>query len=206
MDILTFGDPGARTVLVQPVDGHDLAGIDNELRLIRESSPQPFRLIAVKVGSWNRDLSPWSAPAVFGDEGFEGKAQETLDGILPLLDEGCVCHIGGYSLAGLFALWAVCRTDRFRGAAAASPSVWFPGFLPFLQQQAVHASAVYLSLGDREEKARSPVLSAVGDRIRETDALLESRHIPHILEWNEGNHFRDGDIRTAKAFAWLLNR
>ena len=27
-----------------------------------------------------------------------------------------------------------------------------------------------------------------------------------VLEWNEGNHFKDPDLRTAKAFAWLMNR
>ena len=24
------------------------------------------------------------------------------------------------------------------------------------------------------------------------------------LEWNQGNHFREPDIRTAKAFAWVM--
>ena len=27
-----------------------------------------------------------------------------------------------------------------------------------------------------------------------------------VLEWNEGNHFKEPDLRTAKGFAWLLNR
>ena len=27
-----------------------------------------------------------------------------------------------------------------------------------------------------------------------------------VLEWNSGGHFKDADIRTAKAFSWLLNR
>jgi hypothetical protein len=27
-----------------------------------------------------------------------------------------------------------------------------------------------------------------------------------ILEWNKGNHFKQPDLRTAKAFAWLMNR
>ena len=70
----------------------------------------------------------------------------------------------------------------------------------------IHAAAVYLSLGDREEKARNPVMAAVGDRIRELDRLLLGKGIPHTLEWNPGNHFRDADLRTARAFAWLMNR
>ena len=25
-----------------------------------------------------------------------------------------------------------------------------------------------------------------------------------IFEWNQGNHFMEADIRTAKAFAWIM--
>lgn len=205
-DFISYGDPCAGRVLIQPVDDHDLAGIENELRLIREMTGREFSLIAVKVRDWNRDLSPWQAPAVFGHADFGGGAQKTLDGILNLIPEGKPCFIGGYSLAGLFALWAVCSSDRFSGAAAASPSVWFPGFSDFMKTNRIHAAAVYLSLGDREEKTRNPVMAAVGDRIRELDRLLLGKGIPHTLEWNPGNHFRDADLRTARAFAWLMNR
>lgn len=67
-------------------------------------------------------------------------------------------------------------------------------------------SSVYLSLGDKEEKARNPVMAAVGDRIREAYDLLQRQGINTILEWNQGNHFRDADIRTAKAFAWAMEQ
>lgn len=40
-------------------------------------------------------------------------------------------YLGGYSLAGLFSLWAAYQTNLFAGIAAASPSVWFPGFLDY---------------------------------------------------------------------------
>ena len=35
--------------------------------------------------------------------------------------------------------------------------------------------------------------------------MLKEKERNCILEWNEGNHFKDPDIRTAKGFAWLLN-
>ena len=34
--------------------------------------------------------------------------------------------------------------------------------------------------------------------------LLNKQGIHTALEWNEGNHFKDADIRTAKAFAWAM--
>ncbi len=39
--------------------------------------------------------------------------------------------IAGYSLAGLFALWAVYQTGLFDRAASVSGSLWFDGFLTF---------------------------------------------------------------------------
>lgn len=205
METYLFGNEPAPNTLIQPMDSHDLEGIENEVRTIRELTEADFQLIAVKVESWNRDLSPWKAPAVFGNEGFGDGATEFLDEILKLCPDGRTCFIGGYSLAGLFALWAAYRTGRFAGAAAASPSVWFPGFPEFMRNNRIQTSAVYLSLGDREEKTRNPVMAAVGNRIREAEDILKNQGVRCRLEWNPGNHFRDADIRTAKAFAWVLD-
>ena len=205
METYLFGSESAPNVLIQPVDSHDLEGIENEVKTIRELTDAGFRMIAVRVPDWNRDLSPWTAPAVFGKEGFGDGAGDFLEEILSLCPDGKACYIGGYSLAGLFALWAAYRTDRFAGVAAASPSVWFPGFTDFMQTNRIQSKAVYLSLGDREEKAKNPVMAAVGSRIREAEGILKAQGIPCTLEWNPGNHFRDADVRTAKAFAWILN-
>lgn len=200
-----FGDVNANNVLVQPVDEYDLSVIENEVSLIAANCGKSFQLIAVKVDNWNTDLSPWKAPAVFGKEDFGEGAEETLAEILKLCaDENKTYYIGGYSLAGLFALWAAYRTDVFTGVAAASPSMWFPGFTDYMKEHDIRTGAVYLSLGDKEEKARNPVMATVGDRIREAHALLFERGIKCFLEWNKGNHFKDTDVRMAKAFSWLI--
>lgn len=207
MKIYEYGNRDADTVLIQPVDDHDLEGIENEVEIITRSSNRSFYLLAVKIEDWNTDLSPWTAPVVFGKNGFGCGAEKTLISILELCTDSRRSYfIGGYSLAGLFALWAVYRSDVFRGAAAASPSVWFPGFTDFMRRENIRTGAVYLSLGDREEKVRNRIMAAVGDRIREAYDLLLEREIDCVLEWNEGNHFREPDVRTARAFAWLMNR
>ena len=206
MDVLEYGSRAARVVLLQPVDGHDLEFIENEIAVIRRNTAEDFRLIAFRVRDWNKDLSPWPAPAVFGREEFGDGAADTLDEMLKLCEDRTkTYYIGGYSLAGLFALWAAYQTDLFRGVAAASPSVWFPGFTDFMKEHEIRNRQVYLSLGDREEKTRNPVMATVGDRIRTAYNLLREQNVDCILEWNEGNHFRDADIRTAKAFAWVMN-
>ena len=65
--------------------------------------------------------------------------------------------------------------------------------------------SVYLSLGDKEERTRNPVMATVGDRIRAAYVLLQKQDVKCILEWKKGNHFKDADLRTAKAFTWLMN-
>ena len=210
MKTIEYGNKDADIVLVQPVDDHDLEFIESEIRLIGELSgkgPDGFRMIAVQIEDWNRDLSPWEAPPVFGKESFGSGAADTLEGILELCaDPEKKYYIGGYSLAGLFALWAAYRTDRFAGVAAASPSAWFPGFLEYMRTGCLLSPAVYLSLGDREEKTRNPVMATVGACIREMEEIVRSQGAECALEWNPGNHFREPDVRTAKAFAWVMEK
>ena len=116
--------------------------------------------------------------------------------------------LGGYSLAGLFALWAASETDGMDGVAAASPSVWIRDWLPYAESHPVKAKRVYLSLGDREEKTRNPVLSRVGDCVRGEYDLLKRQlgETNCALEWNIGGHFADADKRLAKGFVWNLRR
>ena len=206
MEIFEFGNPQSNIVLIQPVDDHDLEGIENEFAEIINNCQNSFFLIAVKIDDWNNDLSPWKAPAIFGKESFGDGASKTLGELLKLCaDKGKTYYIGGYSLAGLFALWAAYQTDVFSGVAAVSPSIWFPGFQEYMKTNVIRTDTVYLSLGDREEKVRNPVMATVGDRIRKAHMLLKERDVNCILEWNNGNHFKDADIRTAKAFAWVMN-
>ncbi|MBO4374267.1 MAG: esterase [Lachnospiraceae bacterium] len=205
--ISTYGKADADTVLIQMADTHDLEEMESEVSEIKKLCSRDFCLTAVKIHNWNRDLSPWHASAVYGNEGFGDGAPDMLSKVLKICtDQEKNYIIGGYSLAGLFSLWAVYQTDVFKAAAAASPSLWFPGFIDYMRENRIHTGSVYLSLGDREEKTRNPVMASVGNRIREAHALLDDRGIDTTLEWNPGNHFRDTGIRMAKAFAWVLNR
>ena len=212
-------------LLIQPVDDHDIEVLDSEVAEIERLAGRGFTLAAFKVDDWNADLPPWEAPPVFGNEPFAGGAETTLryvtEQLIPELAgtkgadknvQAYECtkpeiYIGGYSLAGFFALWAVYQTDLFNGAAAASPSVWFPGWIEYAGSHAVKAEKVYLSLGDKEEKTRNPVMRTVGDNIRRQYELLQADVSCEecTLEMNQGNHFKEPDIRTAKGFAWLLS-
>lgn len=112
--------------------------------------------------------------------------------------------LGGYSLAGLFALWAETQTDALYGVAAASPSVWFPGWSEYEAAHPIQAQRVYLSLGDREEHTKNQTMASVGDNIRALHTALTRRGTACTLEWNEGGHFKDTDLRTARALVWTM--
>ncbi len=193
--------------LIQPVDNHDQDLLSQEILQIRDLRPESsFAVIPVRV-DWFQDLSPWPAPAVLkGQSDFGSGAAETLEQIIreivPEISGKKV--LGGYSLAGLFALWASYQTDLFDGIVAASPSVWYPGWDEYIAQHKCLASKVYLSLGKQEEKAGNPVMRTVGDRIRMQHRLLREQNIQTVLEWNPGNHFREPDRRTAAGFAWIM--
>ena len=70
----------------------------------------------------------------------------------------------------------------------------------------LQTEAVYLSLGDKEEKTRNPVMRTVGDCVREAHAYLSENGMRTVLEWNPGNHFKEPDLRMAKGFAWLIKQ
>lgn len=74
-----------------------------------------------------------------------------------------------------------------------------------MQETGLGCGTVYLSLGTREEKTRNPVMRTVGDCVRNSFAWMQAQGVNCTLEWNPGNHFKDPGLRTAKAFAWVLN-
>ncbi len=209
-----YGTDCAEYLLLQMTDEHELQHMDNEISAIAQGSAHSFLFAAVPVKNWNDELSPWKSPAVWGKESFGGNAADTLrfltEQVIPTLKqqfalpENVKIILGGYSLAGLFALWASTQTDLFYGVAAASPSVWFPGWMEFEQQRPIQTQHIYLSLGDKEEHTKNTVMAAVGDNIRALHSRLAERGADCTLEWNSGGHFKDADLRTAKAFRWVM--
>ena len=215
-DCRMYALEGARALLVQPAGTTDGEREENEVHLIMRNAAVPFAMVFFDAGDWDADLTPWEAPAAFGGRSFGGAAGRTLrsalGSVIPdslaaagLKDDAPVV-LGGYSLAGLFALWSVYQTDRFAAAAAVSPSVWYPGWTAFAERSEPRTGIVYLSLGDREEKTKNRTLAAVGNAIRRQDERLEECGARHVLRWNPGGHFSDAEARCADGFAWCLEQ
>jgi len=205
-------------ILIQPVDENDISVLDNEVKHIEENTDRNFSLVAFKIEDWNSELTPWEMPLLRGKGNFGDGATRTLEFIkndlIPALSEcintgnnGIKYILGGYSLAGLFSLWSGYQTDIFEGIVAVSPSVWYKKWIEYVETEKTLSEKIYLSLGDTEEKTKHQILSKIGDNIRKQYEILEnSGNVKTVLEWNEGNHFKNPDIRTAKGFLWVMNK
>lgn len=167
-------------------------------------------LVCLWETDWNRDMTPWPAKRAFkGGEDFAGGGSEYLarltDVIIPAVEE----HLGfvpvrrgiaGYSLGGLFALWSLYNTDAFALAASASGSLWFDGWTEYINANSPQKppERVYISVGDREKNARDPRMRQVEDNSRLTAQIMGA-----AFELNEGNHFKDAPLRTARAIDYI---
>lgn len=175
-----------------------------------------FALTAIGNLNWNHDLSPWPTPTIgnnkYGFGGAEGYIKKLTNEIIPEIRaklgfEPEFTAIAGYSLAGLFALYAAYRTDIFSRVASVSGSLWFPGFTEFAETNnfARTPDLIYLSLGEAEAKTRDKNLAPVRKNTEKLAEIYKSRSIPTIFELNPGNHFTETILRTAKGIKSLLD-
>ena len=178
----------------------------------------PFFPATISDLDWNRDMAPWDSPAAFKNgEPFTGGADNYLrllvEEIIPRAEKDLASPpawrgIAGYSLAGLFALYAIYRTDVFSRVGCMSGSLWFPGFKEYIfsHEPKRRPDCIYFSLGDKEAKTRNPVLKTVQENTEEIQTFYQSKGIDTVFQLNPGNHFVQGSKRTVAGIHWLLSR
>ncbi len=208
-------DEQPEVLLVEPLDEREVTALDEELSAIKAGCKRRFAYVALIVKDWNQELAPWVAPPVYGKVPFGNGAAETHrvieDGMVPEMMrrfgtlKGADIIIGGYSLAGLFALWCGYESDLFTAVAAASPSVWYPGWMDYVGHRKPKTERIYLSLGDAEAKTKNATMSTVEQNIRDmSDILKKLPGVDSTLVFNPGGHFKDPVLRTVQAFIWVL--
>lgn len=177
----------------------------------------PFTLVAISNLDWNRDMAPWDSPAAFKKgEPFTGGADDYLrllvEEIIPRAEKELAGPpawrgIAGYSLAGLFALYTIYRTDVFSRVGCMSGSLWFPGFKEYVfsHEPKRRPDCIYFSLGDKESKTRNPVLKIVQENTEEIQTFYQNKGIDTVFQLNPGNHFVQGIERTIAGIQWLLS-
>lgn len=175
--------------------------------------PEGVSLVNIGVDLWEENFSPWCAPRVFAKgPNFGDGAQKTLDTLInqvipwtesDLTEPPAYRVLVGYSLAGLFSLWAgvsqqvACGCQpgtattpqlsgpdaphvdapvaTFQRIGAVSGSFWFPGLLDYVDQQ-LSGGAVGLThayLSLGDREARTPNPQIM--HVRENAELLASK-------------------------------
>lgn len=212
-NVFASGHP--EVLLIQPSARHETKndGINREVKALAANATKGFAIVFFDTVEWAKALMPWHDEAVSRDEEVGMHAQDTLfyieESLVPWLHERfgkLPCIIGGYSLGGLFALWAARQSTAFGAVAAASPSLWIKGWADFADSRSLNAQLAYVSLGDREEHCRNQRMARIGDCVRHEHLALANQigTSATTLEWNSGGHFGNEAERTAKAFAWCI--
>lgn len=176
-----------------------------------------FTLVTISGLNWEAELSPWAAGGLFKySEMFTGGA----DAYLQFLTQQVLPHaeaglngilwrgLAGYSLAGLFTVYAMYKTDLFSRAASMSGSLWYPGFKDFALKNTLRIAPqhLYFSLGDKEARARNQYLKTVQQCTEELAAHYRSLGINTCYELNPGGHYRDIISRSGAGIKWLLTQ
>jgi len=183
-------------------------GLPDDLQKSWPENAPGFTLALIPV-DWNRELSPWPYEGG-GRLSFAGEGERLLD-FLPHLSLGDFAQraLVGYSLAGLFALWAMTMGADFSAFGSCSGSLWYPGFTEHLEKHPPQKPCrVYLSLGEREERAKNPLFAAVGSATRRTAEILKNAPLctESTLVMHEGGHGTDANGRITACIQWLIRR
>ena len=186
------------------------------VKLLKGKEYFSFPLLCINNLDWQKDMCPWDSPALIKNEkDFIGGADVYLSllekEIIPkaveiLGEEPSYYALAGYSLAGLFALYAGYRSSLFSRIASVSGSLWYPDFVSFAKEKKMLSKAerLYLSLGTEEAKTKHAVLSTIERKTRELVEHYQSSGYCVNFELNPGNHFCEVEQRIEKAIRWIM--
>lgn len=179
---------------------------------------QRFALIVIEGVDWNGELTPWHHEKVFSKgEDFAGEADKYLafltEQIIPTIERtyGLIPdkrYLAGYSLGGLFAVYAVYHTSLFDGIASISGSLWYDGLLDYMKSHALgqNPDKIYFSLGDKEAVSARGIMQTVLVCTRQITKFFQDNGRNVFFELNDGGHFHKVPERIAKGINWLENK
>ena len=176
-------------------------------------------LVAVSGLDWDKDLSPWPAPAVRrGEEPFAGGAAEYLAWMTGALLPAARAPAAGNPLlggaGGVFHGGAVCGVGPGphpcvpAGGQYVGLSVvpGHPGIPDGAAAPARPRLPLFLPGQQGEQDPEPPLWAAVEENTRAIQAFCREQGITTTFQLNPGNHFRDTAARTAAGIAWMLEQ
>ncbi len=177
-----------------------------------------FSLAVINGVKWDDEMTPWPIPPISKNDtpctgGADVYLEQLTGKILPRIIDALeynptYCALAGYSLAGLFAIYAAYKTDCFSRLVSASGSLWYPDFTNFVSQNDISkkVNAVYFSLGDKESHTKNQYLAPVEENTRFLAQYFSECKIKTTFQLNSGNHYHNSSLRTAKGILWALQQ
>lgn len=169
-------------------------------------------VVRIPNSNWDDDLTPWPARKVFkraqGDFGGNADAflRKLVDGAIPAIEQEhgiqpAARALAGYSLAGLFAIYAITKTDRFAAVASISGSLWYDDLISYLECASIPPTHpyVYLSLGDKERITKNKRMCVVQERTLAVADALRAKGASVEFEQTAGTHFQNVAGKTNRA-------
>ena len=153
-------EPDSPIVYINTFEGEG----DNVYRALENMDNPAFTLVAVSGLKWEHDMAPWdipplskkSTPCIGGaDDYLQLLREEIMPRAEKMADGVSWRGLAGYSLAGLFTVYSLYRTDLFSRIASVSGSLWFPGLMDYITSHEMKKgfrTAFYFSLGESGEK------------------------------------------------------
>lgn len=189
---------------------------DSVVEELRRLDSPDCNLLVVGDLKWDHDMTPWFCPPLSPEDtlctgGADEYLELLLNEIIPearehIKGEPAYLGIAGYSLAGLFAVYAMYRTDAFDRIASMSGSLWFPDFKEYCMAHEIKRKPdkLYISLGDKECKTKQPLLKTVQENTEALVAYYKELDMDVTWELNPGNHFKDAALRSAKGIMAII--
>ncbi|MCD7821200.1 MAG: alpha/beta hydrolase [Clostridiales bacterium] len=177
-----------------------------------------FSLAVVNGVNWDDEMTPWPIPPISKTDtpcsgGADAYLTQLTDDFLSQIIDALpspvtYCALTGYSLAGLFAVYAGYKTDCFSRIVSGSGSLWYPDFVPFVQQHHIsdQVKVMYFSLGDQESHTKNQYLAPVEENTRFLAQYFSEQGIQTTFQLNKGNHYRNSTGRMAAGIQWALEQ
>ena len=179
----------------------------------------PLNFVLLNANNRTDDYTPWPLQAAETmPMDFGGKAEEHLSFITTHVIPFCESEygfasiaekrvIGGYSLGGLFSLYAAVNTDLFGTVLSCSSSLWYPDFLDYLKEHLFKAahSKLYMSVGDQEGTTATNLTAAQTSNTIALKDFYEPKFQAGDFKFTleEGNHGNDIPGRVERAVEWV---
>lgn len=198
-------------------------GVSNRLFIINGNNnvedylSDNYNVLTIKNIEWNKELAPWdmNEGKMFQFSGGADSYLKVLDKIISyvtiFLKEQKIdikfYTICGYSLAGLFATYAIFKSNIFTSLVSCSSSFWYSGFVDYVNSHKISTNikSIYFSLGDQEGKTRTKFFKDIDLCTSMVYNSIGSNISLKKFELNSGNHFVDCDKRLAKGIKYILS-